>query len=84
MSIDRRELIHLLTFAAGSGIAGLDSPLAQATETVTSAESGQTTEKVLGIGGLFFRAKDPDSLGRWYKDQLGIEGNPIELWQPAG
>jgi predicted enzyme related to lactoylglutathione lyase len=76
MSFDRRELIHLLTFAAGSGIAGLGSPLAQAAEGVTSAETGQTTEKVLGIGGLFFRAKDPDSLGRWYKDHLGINLTP--------
>ena len=27
---------------------------------------------VLGIGGLFFRAKDPDALGAWYKEHLGI------------
>ena len=76
MSFDRRELIHLLTFAAGSGIAGFDCPLAEAAEAVTSAESGQTMEKVLGIGGLFFRAKDPVSLGRWYKDHLGIALTP--------
>ncbi len=76
MSFDRRELIHLLTFAAGSGIAGLNGPLAEAAEAVTSAESGQTMEKVLGIGGLFFRAKDPVSLGRWYKDHLGIALTP--------
>ena len=29
-------------------------------------------EKVTGIGGLFFRSKDPESLGKWYKDKLGI------------
>jgi predicted enzyme related to lactoylglutathione lyase len=27
---------------------------------------------VLGIGGLFFRAKDPKSLAKWYLDNLGI------------
>jgi catechol 2,3-dioxygenase-like lactoylglutathione lyase family enzyme len=27
---------------------------------------------VLGIGGVFFRAKDPDSLGRWYKEHLNV------------
>ncbi len=27
---------------------------------------------VLGIGGLFFRAKDPDVLSAWYKAHLGI------------
>jgi len=29
-------------------------------------------EKALGIGGLFFRARDPESLGKWYLDHLGI------------
>jgi predicted enzyme related to lactoylglutathione lyase len=29
-------------------------------------------EKVTGIGGLFFRAKDPKALAKWYSDQLGI------------
>lgn len=27
---------------------------------------------VLGIGGLFFRARDPDALTAWYKDHLGV------------
>jgi len=29
-------------------------------------------EKVLGIGGLFFRAEDPKALAKWYLDNLGI------------
>ena len=29
-------------------------------------------EKVLGIGGLFFRAKEPDVLARWYAEHLGV------------
>ena len=29
-------------------------------------------EKVTGIGGFFFRAKDPKSLGLWYQQNLGI------------
>lgn len=27
---------------------------------------------VMGIGGLFFRAQDPDALGEWYRVQLGV------------
>lgn len=27
---------------------------------------------VLGIGGLFFRAHDPDALTAWYRDHLGV------------
>jgi glyoxylase I family protein len=31
-------------------------------------------EKVLGIGGFFWRARDPKALGKWYEEHLGIEG----------
>lgn len=27
---------------------------------------------VLGIGGLFFRTRDPEALAAWYKDHLGV------------
>ena len=27
---------------------------------------------VLGMGGLFFRARDPDALNAWYKQHLGV------------
>ena len=29
---------------------------------------------VLGMGGLFFRAKDPAALKEWYKQHLGVGG----------
>ena len=29
-------------------------------------------EKIGGIGGLFFRVKDPSKLARWYRDHLGM------------
>lgn len=31
---------------------------------------------VSGIGGLFFRARDPASLSRWYADHLGVTAPP--------
>ncbi len=27
---------------------------------------------VLGMGGLFFRARDPDTLNAWYREHLGV------------
>lgn len=33
--------------------------------------------RVTGIGGIFFRAGDKDSLARWYETHLGIS----EMWQ---
>jgi hypothetical protein len=32
-------------------------------------------EKVLGIGGFFFRSSDPAGLAKWYEQHLGV--NPI-------
>jgi hypothetical protein len=26
----------------------------------------------LGVGGIFFRAKDPEALSAWYRDHLGV------------
>jgi glyoxylase I family protein len=33
-------------------------------------------EKVTGIGGVFFRAKDPIALQGWYAEHLGVEPPP--------
>ena len=42
-------------------------------------------EKVNGIGGVFFRARDPQALGKWYRDHLGVSLVPgnyeDEPWQ---
>jgi len=35
-------------------------------------------ERVTGIGGMFFRAKDPDALSRWYTEHLGVNPIPTE------
>ena len=48
---------------------------------------------VLGMGGLFFRARDPDALNAWYREHLGVgagcnstgEGDPDEwCWKTLG
>lgn len=41
-------------------------------------------EKVLGIGGLFFRARDPKALSAWYTEHLGIDGMAGVWRQEAG
>lgn len=30
-------------------------------------------ERVVGVGGVFFRARDPKQLGQWYERHLGID-----------
>jgi predicted enzyme related to lactoylglutathione lyase len=38
-------------------------------------------ERVLGMGGVFFRARDPKALAAWYRDHLGV---PVENEQTYG
>lgn len=41
----------------------------------TQAEA-TAMEKVTGIGGFFFRAKDPKAVAKWYEDNLGVSVVP--------
>ena len=41
-------------------------------------------EKVLGIGGMFFRAQDPEALTHWYTAHLGIDILEAVWQQQAG
>jgi predicted enzyme related to lactoylglutathione lyase len=38
-------------------------------------------ERVLGIGGYFLRAADPEALGAWYRDCLGLDADEHGQWQ---
>ena len=39
-------------------------------------------EKVKGIGGVFFRAKDPAALTKWYAQVLGVDPAPTGMETP--
>jgi predicted enzyme related to lactoylglutathione lyase len=45
-------------------------------------------ERVTGIGGVFFKAKEADALRRWYADNLGIAiedyGGATFRWESPG
>jgi predicted enzyme related to lactoylglutathione lyase len=38
-------------------------------------------ERVQGIGGVFFKARDPQALAEWYRTHLGV---PVEAGQTYG
>jgi predicted enzyme related to lactoylglutathione lyase len=42
------------------------------------SESNKKTnmKKVTGIGGIFFKSKDPKAINHWYKTHLGFETSP--------
>lgn len=37
---------------------------------------GVSMERVTGVGGVFFRAHDPELLTRWYAEHLGVDPPP--------
>src|SRR5262249_12437913 len=40
----------------------------------SSATAGENQmERVNGIGGVFFKARDPKKMAAWYRDHLGIQ-----------
>jgi predicted enzyme related to lactoylglutathione lyase len=45
-----------------------------------AAVSAEPAGHVTGIGGVFFKAKDPKALAAWYRDVLGL---PLEAWGGA-
>ncbi len=40
-------------------------------------------EKVTGIGGVFFRSRDPDALAQWYETHLGVNRIGPVPWKQA-
>jgi len=42
--------------------------------------SAPPTGHITGVGGIFFKAKDPKALAAWYRDVLGM---PVEVWGGA-
>jgi predicted enzyme related to lactoylglutathione lyase len=42
-------------------------------------------KRVIGLGGVFFRARDPKALYEWYRKHLGIESSPFAgaMWRSS-
>ena len=47
----------------------------------TGLPAQQPAEKVTGIGGVFFRGKDPKMLAEWYERHLGVTQTPTSYAQ---
>jgi predicted enzyme related to lactoylglutathione lyase len=39
-------------------------------------------ERITGIGGIFFKARDPKALAAWYRDNLGLPIDPDQTYGP--
>jgi catechol 2,3-dioxygenase-like lactoylglutathione lyase family enzyme len=45
-----------------------------------AAPATEPAGHITGVGGIFFKAKDPKALAAWYRDVLGL---PLEAWGGA-
>jgi glyoxylase I family protein len=97
MSFRRRQLLQNLSYAVGFSFilprnkfaiaeqnpAPPASPAAPAKAAAGHESGGTEMEKVTGIGGFFFRAKDPKALALWYQQHLGILTIPTKDGETA-
>jgi glyoxylase I family protein len=100
MRFQRRQLLRTLSFAFGSSFTWSRNQLGIAAQIATAPKvspppagaavrdgiaQGTEMEKVTGIGGFFFRAKDPKALALWYQQHLGVSPLPTSkedsVWQ---
>src|SRR5579859_2845430 len=87
MPFPRRQLLRTVSVAFGSSFLLGRNQLGIAAQAATQPKlspppagaavrdgiaGGTEMEKVTGIGGFFFRAKDPKALGLWYQQHLGV------------
>ena len=81
MLIDRRTVI------IGAATLAAVRTAESATPDTVEVQINTPTERVLGIGGLFFRSHDPKKLAQWYQLHLGIDPVPADyghpVWQQA-
>ena len=47
---------------------------------LVGAAQAEPAGRITGIGGLFFKSKDPKALAAWYRDVLGMK---VETWGGA-
>lgn len=75
-----------ITAIASAGIL-LSVALAATAADLGNSTGAESRERVLGIGGLFFRAADPAALAAWYHTHLGVTPVPPDYdqlpWQQA-
>ncbi len=64
----KRSIVLLVIVAAFFGGFAFKAILTQKTET-------QQMKKVTGIGGVFFKCKDPEKMKQWYQAHLGLNTN---------
>jgi catechol 2,3-dioxygenase-like lactoylglutathione lyase family enzyme len=69
----KTSILGVSVLVAGTLVCCCDSTHASAAAMGTGKPS---SGHITGIGGVFFKSKDPKALGAWYRDVLGIRIQP--------
>jgi glyoxylase I family protein len=77
MLIDRRTVI------IGAATLAVARTAESATPDTVEVQMNTPTERVLGIGGLFFRSRDHKKLAQWHQLHLGIDPVPADYGHPV-
>jgi len=65
-----KRISLMITLIATSFLLGF------AYKTLTTNTKNLKMKKVTGIGGIFFKSKDPKAINEWYKTHLGFNTSP--------
>lgn len=58
-------LIAIVAFGSGFGLKSI----------ISAKDENQSIKKVTGLGGIFFKCKDPKKIREWYQTNLGLNTN---------
>jgi hypothetical protein len=72
-----QKKIDIKSMLLGSALAAavMLSVAAATTNREADRSSATASEKVTGIGGVFFKAREPKQMAAWCRDHLGIQSN---------
>lgn len=65
----KRTFLLLALFSLSFG-------LGYAFKTITGENTGKSNHRVKGIGGIFFKCRNPEKMTEWYQKHLGLNTNP--------
>lgn len=65
--------VILISFCSGFYFRDIFPKQTEINDTIQKPENANTIKKVKGIGGIFFKCKDPGKIKEWYKLHLGLE-----------
>lgn len=65
-----RKILPVFLITGAAFISGF------AFKTLLTKENKTNMKKVTGIGGIFFKCKDPKTITEWYQKHLGLNTNP--------